>query len=595
MFLLGESDVARHETLMRSQQLLLSFLVYRSAALHLAARRMSVFMRGATPASPVVLWLRNDLRLRDNDAVHLCAQRVGNGQASAVLPVFVFDERWFGPGATDDFGNARTGVFRARFLREAVEDLRANLKSKYDQELLVACGKPEEVLPKVVRAVNATEVVAHGYGCWEERRIESGVKQQLQPLGATLSRVWGHTMHHIDDLPPGATVPEIRGAFTNWRKKVEGADTPVRRELPEPAKDNLQAPPPEVRESAMRSLTEGTAELPSASYEELPSLKFLAAAAALEGEEDDESLGVADERGVLVFKGGETAALERLEGWMFDRDNLKDYFDTRNGMLGSDYSSKFSPWLACGSLSPRTVYWACKRYEATRVENKSTYWLVFELLWRDFFHFLATRMQGKMFMIDGEGLVSQDWIDDPIGLQKWREGKTGHPLIDANMRELQQTGFMSNRGRQNVASFLALDLRIDWRRGGSFFEEYLLDYDPASNWGNWHAAAGLNGGRVNRFNIAKQSKDYDPTGAYIRTWCPELKDVPIRYLFEPWTMPKDVMAQANCQIGVDYPNPLRSRFQPPMSMRGGGGDANGGGGRRNRNRGRRQRSDRRRS
>ena len=105
------------------------------------------------------------------------------------------------------------------------------------------------------------------------------------------------------------------------------------------------------------------------------------------------------------------------------------------------------------------------------------------------------------------------------------------PLVDANMRELAATGWMSNRGRQNVASYLILDLGIDWRRGAEHFETLLLDYDTASNWGNWVAAAGLTGGRLNKFNITKQSRDYDANGDYLRAWIPELADVPTEYVF----------------------------------------------------------------
>jgi len=154
-----------------------------------------------------------------------------------------------------------------------------------------------------------------------------------------------------------------------------------------------------------------------------------------------------------------------------------------------------------------------------------------------------------------------EWVDHAPTLERWKEGKTGMPLVDANMRELAATGFMSNRGRQNVASYLALDLQLDWRKGADHFESLLLDYDVCSNWGNWVAAAGLTGGRVNRFNIAKQSKDYDPDGKYLRHWLPELKDVPAPQIHEPWTMSKSDQEKYNVRIGLDYPEPPRSKFR----------------------------------
>lgn len=148
----------------------------------------------------------------------------------------------------------------------------------------------------------------------------------------------------------------------------------------------------------------------------------------------------------------------------------------------------------------------------------------------------------------------------------WRTGRTGVPLVDANMRELSATGFMSNRGRQNVASYLVLDLGCDWRLGADWFEHTLLDHDVSSNWGNWVAAAGLTGGRVNKFNMIKQSKDYDPEGLYIKAWLPELQHVPAPYLFEPSNMSKKMQEQYGVQIGVDYPQAIAaSRMARPQS------------------------------
>jgi deoxyribodipyrimidine photo-lyase len=139
---------------------------------------------------------------------------------------------------------------------------------------------------------------------------------------------------------------------------------------------------------------------------------------------------------------------------------------------------------------------------------------------------------------------------------RWKQGCTGMPLVDANMRELRATGFMSNRGRQNVASYLVLDLGVDWRLGADWFEHLLIDHDVTSNWGNWLSAAGLTGGRINRFNILKQSKDYDEDGEYVRTWLPELQKVPKAFVHEPASMPQAIQDDINFKIGRDYPRPI---------------------------------------
>jgi deoxyribodipyrimidine photo-lyase len=167
------------------------------------------------------------------------------------------------------------------------------------------------------------------------------------------------------------------------------------------------------------------------------------------------------------------------------------------------------------------------------------------------------------------------WREDEEALTRWKQGTTGMPLIDANMRELAATGWMSNRGRQNVASYLILDLGIDWRRGADHFESLCLDYDTASNWGNWVSAAGLTGGRLNKFNITKQSRDYDANGDYLRAWLPELADVPTEHIHFPSNMPAAVQQQAGCMIGSDYPAPIKTIGG--HGGRGGGGGGRGGG------------------
>ena len=150
---------------------------------------------------------------------------------------------------------------------------------------------------------------------------------------------------------------------------------------------------------------------------------------------------------------------------------------------------------------------------------------MFELIWRDFFHFIYEKYGSKIFLEGGAKDVPIEWSDDLEKINRWKEGKTGVPLVDANMRELRTTGWMSNRGRQNVASYFIFNMNCDWRIGADHFESLLIDHDVYSNYGNWNAAAGLFGGRINRFNMTKQSSDYDPNGDYIRYW------IPVRFIF----------------------------------------------------------------
>jgi deoxyribodipyrimidine photo-lyase len=270
-----------------------------------------------------------------------------------------------------------------------------------------------------------------------------------------------------------------------------------------------------------------------------------------------------DSRAVMPFKGGETEGIKRLQQYFWDKNCLKAYKQTRNGMLGADYSSKFSPWLAMGCLSPRYIYEQVQDYEHQRIKNDSTYWLVFELLWRDYFRFICAKHGNKIFYLSGLQGVEIPWKEDWERFDLWRQGMTGYPLVDANMRELAATGFMSNRGRQNVASFLTKNLGINWQMGAQWFESLLIDYDVCSNYGNWNYTAGVgNDARGFRFfNILKQSKDYDRQGNYVKHWLPELAKVPADKIHEPWKLSRDRQKRFNVQIGVDYPHPVVDLFK----------------------------------
>jgi len=338
--------------------------------------------------------------------------------------------------------------------------------------------------------------------------------------------------------------------------------------------------------------------IPNCSFSYMPTLLDLGYSP-----EEIESANNPDKRGVMKFVGGETAGLKRVQEYIFDKDLLKIYFDTRNGMLGGDYSTKFSPWLAHGCISPRFVAKECRRYEeVTGIVNKSTYWVVFELLWGCFFRMFAAKHGNSIFFLDGtlQSSKSRKWGMHQKTLQAWKNGKTGYPLVDANMRELAASGFMSNRGRQNVASFLALDLKMDWRYGAAHFESTLIDHDVYANWGNWCAAAGMTGGRVNRFNIVKQSKDYDKEGDYVRHWCPELSNLPKQFVHEPWKMTSKEQNIYGVRLGIDYPIPIIKPTMPnpyAKDYKAGKGKHQGGNGGYNRrggnnpNRGRSQRQD----
>lgn len=429
--------------------------------------------KGGTAA---LVWLRNDLRLRDNPLFHHRSTKT----AQKVVPVFCFDPRHFGSfgelnprWSQGAVGFNKTGLLRARFLVESVAALRASLR-RIGSDLFVAHGRPEEVLPALASdllasgSVERVHVLAQSEAAHEEAAVESAVASAL-PGKASLETMWGaQTLYSPEDLP--FELKKLPEPFTAFRNVVESEKKPVRvlPELPEP--DSL--PPPAV--------LSGTAQVDVASTDDV--LRRL-------GFSSDEVKQAIDPRCANTYEGGEASGMERLE--KFVKAGLATYKQTRDGFLGSDFSSKMSPWMAVGCVSPRTVYWRVARYEVQHGETLDTYWLTFELKWRDFFRFFSVKHGRSIFFITGPAKKSMTWSTKADVFERWRLGETGVPFVDANMRELRLTGFMSNRGRQCVASFLTQDLKLDWRLGAQWFEHTLLDHDVASNYGNWAFAAGV--------------------------------------------------------------------------------------------------------
>jgi deoxyribodipyrimidine photo-lyase len=469
--------------------------------------------------SRAVVWFRDDLRVHDNEPFAAAV-----ASHDEVVPLYAFDPREYGEGM---FGLPKKGPHWARFRRESVLDLRASLRER-GGDLLVHHGEPESVVPAVAGEFDADAVYCQTKAGTEELTAENTVRARLAEQGVSLERSWTHTLYHLNDLSRG--IDEMDDTYTPWRKSVENR-TFVRDTVATPPR----VPTPEFDDGETK----------------VPTLEDL-------GTESVEP----DERGVLSFEGGETAGKERVEEYFWKGDHLREYKQTRNGLLGAEFSSKLSAWLAHGCLSPRYVHEEVKRYEDERVSNEDTYWLVFELLWRDFFQFQFLKHGAEFFQQDGIRGVHKEWRSPEVpdtreAFETWAAGETGVPFVDANMRELNETGYMSNRGRQNVASFLVDVLKVDWRLGAAYFEARLLDYDVASNWGNWAYQAGVgNDSRDNYFNVLGQADRYDGNAEYVTHWLPALDGVQPEYAHYPWRMSEAEQAEYGVQLGLDYPAPM---------------------------------------
>ena len=456
-----------------------------------------------------LVWFRHDLRVEDHEPLHVAAF------SGSVIALYCFDPRHF---LDTEYGFPKTDAYRTQFLIESVTNLKRSLK-ELGGDLVIRIGKPEDIIPGLIDRGKIDRIYLHGEVTSEEQRVSNAVERSVS---VPVKSFWGHSMVHRDDLPFDLfNIPDV---FTEFRKKIEKQSR---------ARRPIKAPGTIVSVSGIDSGN-------------IPTPHDLGLKAQL-----------IDTRSVLPFKGGESEAWNRLNHYFFESDSLRNYKFTRNGLLGADYSSKFSPWLAHGCISARSIHAEVERYEEEVYRNQSTYWMKFELIWRDYFRFSAIKYGDQIFKIGGIQDKDLQKSSDPEIFRKWAEGRTGIPFIDANMRELNCTGYMSNRGRQNVASFLAQNLNFDWRWGAAWFESKLIDYDVCSNWGNWAYNATVGHDPRNRyFNILNQADKYDKKGDFVRHWIPELKDVPAEFIHEPHTMSIDQKKLLNAEIGKDYPEPM---------------------------------------
>ena len=423
-----------------------------------------------------IVWFKTDLRIHDNETLIKAI-----AQSDEIIPVYCFDNADFG---LNEFGFQKTGNFRTKFLFESLVDLDKQLR-QLGSGLLVVKGNPETELINIAKYYQANKLFAKKEVAFNEKQIEKRVEKELWKLKCEVETFSTSTLYHAQDLP--FSIKDIPDVFTNFRKKIE-KESSIRSVYPSPLSIKSPIIPPI----------------------KLPTLEELGLTEPL-----------IDHKSVLPFKGGESEGHKRLDHYFFETKAVSNYKHTRNELVGADYSSKFSAWLALGCLSARGIYDKLKQYEAQCGANESTYWLVFELIWRDYFRFMMKKHGHQFFLPSGikpvETIVQQH--NEEL-LQKWVNGETGNDFIDANMIELKQTGFMSNRGRQNVASYLCHDLKLDWRYGAAYFQQQLIDYDVSSNWGNWAYLAGVgNDPRGQRyFNIEKQANDYDSKQQFRKLW-----------------------------------------------------------------------------
>ncbi|SDU36311.1 DASH family cryptochrome [Halopseudomonas salegens] len=424
-----------------------------------------------------LLWFKQDLRLHDNTLL------ADLDLTQPCLPVYCLDPAQF---IADEHGMRRCGARRAQHLLASLDALDAGLRTLGSPGLLLLQQAPEQALPQLCRELNVGLLRTHSEYAPEELKRLQQIAGQL-PDHCRLQQVQDNRLFALESLP--FSLERMPQVFTRFRNQIE-------RQLPEPSESRARqrmGPWPRVAINLRQAW---------------PTLSQL-------GLEQP----VAEPRSALPPGAGEAAALDWLNQYLWRDRSVRHYKETRNGLLGRDFSSKLSPWLAHGSLSVRHVWRELRRHEAEHGANDSTYWLGFELLWREFFRLSLQQHGAAWFRLRGLS-EHKPCAHRDERFEQWRNGRTGNDFVDACLHELNGSGFLSNRGRQIAASYLVHELQQDWRLGAAWFEQQLIDYEVGSNWGNWAYIAGVGhdprGGR--RFNVQEQATRHDPEGAYVHTW-----------------------------------------------------------------------------
>lgn len=412
-----------------------------------------------------VILFTNDLRIEDNATLLSACARVDKLICLYCVESFRTSLAAHTPEAPS--------ILRQSFLYESLASLNKSLAA-YNQHLVVRKQSQVDVLAEIITLHNVTHVFSSRNAGWYENHQWSLLKSRYPMIQFEQQET--HTLFKQSQLP--FDLHNLPESFSKFRRQIE---------------KTLCINPPESKPSRM------PAALPIANPENI-------------------DLTIQRDKSAL-FRGGEDAGKRRLDQY-FASDLPSTYKDTRNGLDGMDYSTKFSPWLSNGSLSANTIVAALKQYELTKGANESTYWIFFELLWREYFQWYAHHHKSRLYHFGGITNRQPNSSFYPQRFQKWCHGTTPFPLINALMNQLRGTGYMSNRGRQLVASCFVHELNLDWRYGARFFEQHLVDYDVASNWGNWQYLAGVGADpRGHRkFDLAKQAEIYDLGGKFTQAW-----------------------------------------------------------------------------
>lgn len=426
-----------------------------------------------------IVWFRQDLRLHDNEAITEALKF-----ADEVLYVYIFEDTFL--KSKSRFGFQRTEKHRLKFIIESVADLRENLRAS-NADLIVRCGNAEDELFKIAARYKSAKIFCNRESTHDEILIQDKLEKRLWTIGQEIHYVRGKMLYYTQDLPfPISHTPD---SFKAYRKEVEKI-VPVRKPLETPLDFKYQSD--HIDAGRMPELSDyghdAALKLPYSAY---------------------------------PFKGGETEGRKRMEYFLRQSNLMATYSESRLGLSGSDYSTKLSAYLAQGCISPKYFYHQITDYETIHGESKSTYELKLDLLWRDYLRLIAKKYKTMIFYKNCLKSAEKSITNyDTTAIINWTNGNTGEPYIDAIMKELNATGFISYKCRQLAAAFFIYELKQNWQTGAEYFESRLIDYDVCSNWVNWNYIAGLGIQRIESkgLNVGQLAQKYDPDNRYLDCW-----------------------------------------------------------------------------
>ena len=449
--------------------------------------------------SPVILWFRRNLRLHDNLALDAAAD-VGR----PVIPRYISDDL--------DAGGASRW-----WLHHSLRALDAALR-EHGSGLVVRSGRPEELLPKLIEATGA-EAVYFSRRCEPRARTQESALEKALDGECELYGFDDAVIRHPDSVMTQSGTPYK--VFTPFWKAASARGEPDR---------------PLAKPTGLETTTAGLEPGDIDALELLPTAP-------------DWAGGLRE-----AWTPGEDGAFERLDAAC----SIAGDYNRNRDRPDIDGTSRLSPHLHFGELSPRQV-WHDIRAATSASGQQGADALLRQLYWRDFSAYLLYHFPRLPDEPLREEFGQFPWTDDPDGLEAWQKGRTGYPIVDAGMRQLWETGWMHNRVRMIVASFLVKDLLVPWQAGADWFLDTLVDADLANNSASWQWVAGCGTDAAPYFRIFNpvlQGKKFDPMGDYVRRWVPELQRLPAKFIQEPWKASRDEQKAASMIIGEDYPEPI---------------------------------------